>query len=249
MTRVIVTAVLFTSFVSGQTGSTPIATDRPAVTDSSVVVPAGSLQAENGLTDTVSQGQRTLDRPETLLRFGLASKTEFRFTAPDYFGGSNQPSGLGDLAVGIKQQLGPTPGGFDVSLVVALSLPTGANAISSHGYDPFVQAPWSRSLSSNWTAAGMLSVYFPTAGSRRNVTGETTFLFDRQLTKAWDAFIEYAGDFPEVGGPRHLIHFGTAWKPTLRQQLDLHFGKGLSTATVDRFLGVGYSVRWQAMRH
>lgn len=34
-----------------------IATDRPAVTNSSVVVPAGSLQAKNGFLETSSQGQ------------------------------------------------------------------------------------------------------------------------------------------------------------------------------------------------
>ena len=73
-----------------------------------------------------------------------------------------------------------------------------------------MQLPWSRALSPNWTAAGMLSVYWPTEPGRRNVTGETTFLMDRQLTKTWDAFVEYAGDFPEQGGPRHLMHFGTA---------------------------------------
>jgi hypothetical protein len=39
----------------------PIATDRPAVTDSSVVVPAGSLQVENGFLETSSQGQSVLD--------------------------------------------------------------------------------------------------------------------------------------------------------------------------------------------
>ena len=33
------------------------------------------------------------------------------------------------------------------------------------------------------------------------MTGETTFLIDRQLTKTWDAFVEYAGDFAEQGGP------------------------------------------------
>jgi Putative MetA-pathway of phenol degradation len=111
-----------------------------------------------------------------------------------------------------------------------------------------VQLPWSRSLSANWTVAGMLSVYFPSEGNRRNVTGETTFLIDRQLTKVWDAFAEYAGDFPEEGGPRHLTHFGTAYKVTPRNQIDLHVGVGLSAAAVDHFIGVGYSFRFQAMR-
>jgi hypothetical protein len=214
-----------------------------------VVVPAGSLQFENGFTETVNSGQQTFDGPETSLRFGVASTTELRFTAPDYFGQPGMSSGFGDLVAGMKQQLGSMPGGFDVSLVVSLSLPTGAHAISSHGYDPFVQLPWSHSVSSNWTAAGMFSVYWPSEQGRRNVTGETTLLMDRQLTKTWDAFVEYAGDFPEQGGPRHLAHFGTAYKLTPRQQIDLHAGFGLSSAALGHFIGVGYSFRIQAFRH
>jgi hypothetical protein len=247
--RIALMVFLAASLASAQDGpASPIATDRPAVTDSSVVVPQGSLQFENGFEDAVDNGLRTFDGPETLMRFGVAPKTELRLTAPDYFDQSGTISGFGDLSIGVKQQLGPTPGGFDVSLILSLSLPTGSPAFSSHGYDPSVQAPWSRALSPNWTVAGMFSVYFPTEAARRNVTGETTFLFDRQLTKPWDAFIEYAGDFPERGGPRHLLHFGTAFKPTPRQQFDVHVGVGLSSAAVDHFIGVGYSFRFQALR-
>ena len=94
----------------------------------------------------------------------------------------------------------------------------------------------------------MLSVDWPTEQGRRNVTGETTFLMDRQVTKTWDAFVEYGGDFPKLGGARQLIHFGTAYKPTPHQQLDLHVGLGLSSAAVDHFIGVGYSFRLQAVR-
>jgi len=244
---VAVVPIAYGQAVASDPTPAPIATDRPSVTDSSVVVPLWTLQAENGFARTESSGQRTFDGPETLLRFGVASKTELRFSAPDYFAPAGSSSGFGDLAVGMKQQLGPL-GGFDVALVLSLSLPTGASAISSHGYDPSVQVPWSRALSSNWTVAGMLSVYWPTVQGRRNVTGETTFLVDRQLTKPWDAFVEYAGDFPEQGGPRHLVHFGSAYKLTARQQIDLHFGLGLSAAAVDHFIGVGYSFRLPAFR-
>jgi Putative MetA-pathway of phenol degradation len=115
-----------------------------------------------------------------------------------------------------------------------------------------VQVPWSRALSGNWTAAGMFSVYWPTYqsfdGRARNVTGEATFLVDRQLTKPWDAFVEYAGDFPEVGGTRNLLHFGTSFKLTPQQQIDFHFGVGLSSATLNHIVGVGYSFRFQAIR-
>ncbi len=224
----------------------PIATDRPSVTDSSIVVPAGNIQLENGFLETRSQGQSVVDGPETLVRVGIARRSELRFNVPDYFHNFSAGAGFGDFAFGVKQQLGPVRG-FDVSVVAYLSFPTGARGISSGGYDPAVQLPWSRSLSANWTAAGMLSVYFPTQGATRNVTGESTFLVDRQLTKRWDAFVEYVGDFPESGGTRHLLHFGTAYKLAPRQQIDFHVGAGLTRATVDHFIGVGYSFRFQAV--
>jgi hypothetical protein len=229
----------------------PIATDRPSVTASSAVVPRGSLQLENGFTATAAQGQDTLDLPATALRFGLISTTELRATVPDYFyqTGSvpGRISGYGDPAIGLKHHLG-APGGFDASLILTLSLPAGANAVSSHGYDPSVQLPWSRPLSSNWTAQGMLSMYFPTVDGSRNVTGETTFLVDRTFTKQSDGFVEYVGDFPQRGGPRLLQHVGAAWRPTAWHQFDIHAGVGLSAAALDHFIGVGYSFRWQALR-
>jgi hypothetical protein len=224
-----------------------ISTDRPAVAASSVVVPWGSFQFENGFLMTTGQGQRIFDGPETALRFGVADNTELRFSVPDYFYDSNGAgTGFGDISIGMKRQLGPAAG-FDVSVIVFVSLPTGAHAVSSHGYDPGVQLPWSRKLSDNWTAAGQLAVYFPTQTGGRKVTGETTFLLDRQLTKPMDAFVEYADDFPERGGPRHLLHFGVAYKIAAQQQLDVHFGWGLSTAAVDHIIGVGYSFRFQAL--
>jgi hypothetical protein len=170
----------------------PISTDRPAVAASSTVVPIGSLQIENGF---LLSNPHSFDGPETAIRFGLTGNTELRFSAPDDYFNSTLNSGFGDTSIGMKQQLGPA-GRFDVSLIVFLSLPSGANAVSSHGYDPGLQLPWSRKLSHNWSAGGQLAVYWPTQGDHRNLTGESTFLLDRQLTKPMDAFVEYAGDFP-----------------------------------------------------
>jgi hypothetical protein len=237
---------------SSTAAAQPIATDRPAVTNSSIVVPAGSLQLENGFLETGSQGQSIVDGPETLVRLGVATRTELRFTMPDYYRNLSTTGGLGsgfgDFALGVKEQLGPTPGRFDVSAILFMSFPTGAHTVSSGGYDPGLQIPWSRALSANWTAAGMFSLYWPTQAGKRNLTGESTFLIDRQLTGPWDVFVEYAGRFPESGGPQHLLHFGTALKVTKRQQLDFHASVGLSSAAVDHFIGIGYSFRFQAFR-
>jgi len=222
-----------------------IATDRPAVTDSSIVVPSSYLLLENGLTETGTQGQQSLDLPETLIRFGLTPKIELRFTVPDYFQNSNMgrgfASGWGDLSLGVKQQLVATSTGLDASLIVMLSVPTGADAISSHGYDPQFLLPWSHPISKSWTAAGMFALFWPTQGASRNLTGQPSFLIDRQNTNRWDTFVEYAAEFPQRGTPQHLLHFGTAFKITSNQQLDFHIGFGLSSAAVDHFIGFGYS--------
>lgn len=139
----------------------PIATDRPAITNSSVVVPSSSFQAENGFLETSSQGQSVIDGPETIVRFGITKRTELRFTAQDYFyhlTGGNLGSGFGDLSLGVKEQLGPTLGKLDVSVILFLSFPTGNDVVSSGGYDPGLQVPWSCALSANGVAAGMFSV-------------------------------------------------------------------------------------------
>jgi Putative MetA-pathway of phenol degradation len=227
-----------------------ISTDRPSVANSSIVVPKGYFQVENGMLITRTQGDTILDLPETSLRFGLLERTELRFSVPDYFqtlsGGSL--AGLGDIAVGVKQQLGPTRDNFNFAAIIFLSLPTGAKAISSHGYDPGLQLPWSRALSTNWTASGQAAFYWPTLGDRRNFTTEVTFVLDRQLTRPWDVFVEYAGDFPDHTGSRQILHFGSSYKLSARQQLDFQVAAGLSSAAPDAYFGVGYSFLLHAVK-
>jgi hypothetical protein len=233
--------------------SSSISTDRPQVTSSSIVVPCGTLQFENGFEGSQSGNRWGFDLPETSVRVGVAKKTEVRFGVPNYVRNGDTASGFsngfGDMSVGFKQQLGPTPGKFDLSIIPAVSLPTGADALSSHGYDPSVQAPWSRALSKNWTAAGMLSFAAPTVGPRRDLTGQGSVYFDRQLTALCDAYVEYSGVFAQRTGPQHLIDFGSANKPTPHQQFDFHVGFGLSSAAPIYIVGVGYSVRFQIFHY
>ena len=131
---------------------------------------------------------------------------------------------------------------------IFLSFPARAQAISSHGYDPGLQLPWTYRLSRNWSAGGQLASYWPTIAGKHTFTGKPTFPIDGQLTKPWDAFVEYAGDFPQRGGPRHPPHFGSAYKLALRNQIDFHVAVGLSRAAANSFVGVGYSFPFRAAR-
>src|SRR5712675_2565945 len=62
-----------------------ISTDRPDVTNSSVVVPAGSLQIENGVNFSMRAGDRFVDGTNTRLRAGIANCLEFLVDTPTYF--------------------------------------------------------------------------------------------------------------------------------------------------------------------
>jgi hypothetical protein len=256
--QTIAIAIILAAFASqakaskcGSDAQSTIATDRPQTTESSIAVPCGSLQFENGFLETSAGHQWGLDLPESWMRFGIPGKGELRFAFPDYFTnafiGSGFARGASDISIGYKQQLGPVKG-FDVSLIPSFTIPTGAPGITSGGYDPSIQLPWSRALSKNWTAAGMFSVLWPTQGARRNVTGQSNIYFDRQLTAPWDAYIEYNEDSPERGSPQHALDIGSAFKLSPHQQIDFHWSFGLSTAAPACTIGFGYSVRFQVIR-
>ena len=227
-----------------QSGGEEIVTDRPDITESAVVVPKASLQAENGLTWTNDHLDNLVALCQTLLRLGLSDRTELRLTLPSYSLGMSRglgSSGVSDISVGFKQQLGPLPGGFDLSLIVATSVPSGARDKTTHRLDPFLKVPWSRELGNGWSIGGMASIFWPTEDGKRNLTWEPTFVIQRDLSRALDVFAEYGGDYPQHGGARQTIHFGTAYRINSTNQLDFHFGFGLSPATPQRFFAAGYS--------
>jgi putative Mn2+ efflux pump MntP len=141
------------------TDANPIATDRPDVTNSSLVVPMGSLQAENGIDWTVRHGSNALDGTNTRLRLGVAHCAEFVLDVPSYtvvFNGS-QPSGFSNTVVSFKRQL-PVPFGFDLSATAGLGFPSGSPKIVGQGYQPYIQFPWSHPIAEHWEVLGMFTV-------------------------------------------------------------------------------------------
>src|ERR1700753_4320614 len=54
------------------TAKDEIATDRPDVTNSSLVVPVGSLQNENGVNASARDGGRSIDGTNSRWRLGIA---------------------------------------------------------------------------------------------------------------------------------------------------------------------------------
>lgn len=229
-----------------ETEKPELITDRPDFTESSVVVPRGSVQLESGFTyEKGPGGFRSFNAPELLSRWGVGRKWELRLGMPDYFRirGSERASGFGDLLLGFKRQLGPLRGGLGASLIAGASFPTGARALSSNRVDPEAALTWATDLSERSSLSGMFGFGFPTEDGERRFIFQATVSWGRSLGGNWGAFLEYAGQFPSAGGDIHVIHHGYTYLLTSDSQLDLHFGFGLSRAAPDFFVGAGYSVR------
>lgn len=226
-----------------------IATDRPDVTNSSLVVPTGSLQLENGVNRQVRAGATTLDATNSRLRAGIGDCTELLADLPNDVGPTrgHAPSGFTDLTPAVKRQLGPLPADVVASAVVGLGLPTGSAKLVPPGANPYLQVPWSRELAGGWGLSGMVTAFWFPQRDRGNPTVEPTFVLERALDQRTDLFVEYVADVAPHASAGQLINTGGAWRLSPTQQIDIHGGFGFAGDAPRWFVGLGYSVRFDAL--
>jgi hypothetical protein len=247
----LLTLLVTHSTISAKADSCPstrdeIATDRPDVTNSSVVVPAGSLQIENGINVSARDGSRFVDGGNTRLRAGVANCLEFLVDVPTYFANIRGPEGSGfsDVAPAIKWQISPIPGKADLSAVFGVALPTGSANIAGRGAQPYLQFPWSWELRSGWGLSGMFTEFIRPSDPTSRLITETTFVIEKRLTERASLFVEYVGDYPANGSPAQLVNSGGLYHLTPTQQVDFHIALGLNHNAPSYIVGVGYSVRF-----
>jgi hypothetical protein len=222
-----------------------IATDRPDVTNSSIVVPVGSLQSENGVNTSAQDGRQGVDGTNSRWRLGVAPCLELLVDLPNYFAKAHGSavSGFSDVSPAVKWQISPVPGKIDLSIVSGVALPTGTAAIVGRGAQPYVQSPWSWQLRDGWGISGMFTEFFrpEDLGARRST--ETTFVLEKKLTERFSLFTEYVGDYPQGGAPLQMWNSGGTYHLTRTQQLDFHFAVGLNHNSPNYTVGLGYSFR------
>jgi hypothetical protein len=224
---------------------TEIETDRPDVTNSSLVVPTGSLQGENGVNLSARRGAQTLDGTNSRLRLGVAPCLEILVDLPTYFVAlrGRPDSGFSNVAPAVKWQISPLPGKFDLSATFGVGLPTGTAAIAGPGTQPYLQFPWSYEFTRAWGLSGMLTTFLRPSDPAARLTQEATFVVERKIGERAALFVEYVGDFPDRGGASHLFNSGGLYRVTPTQQIDFHVGFGLNRNAPDYFFGLGYSFR------
>ena len=222
-----------------------IATDRPDTTNSSVVVPHGSLQMENGANWAVRQGSDVLDGSETRVRLGVGRCSEVLIDVPNYFAAFNglATSELSNLVISIKRQLFTERPSFSLSAVAGLGFPVGHSEGSGHFYTPYVQFPWSFAITEDWSVNGMLTVTWSVNQAVHKANIEPTFVVEREFGTKGDLFVEYIGDYATRDRASQIVDVGGGWHVTPRQQVDFHVGVGLTPAAPAHYVGVGYSFR------
>jgi len=229
--------------------------DRPHIADSSVNVPKGLMLQENGFQQLYANRRSgTFDFPETLMRLGVTDKTELRFNAPNFFSQSmvapdsdsmgpiQRSTGFENMQAGLKRRLGPIgPTKFQIAVNPYISIPTGFSQQSTR-VDPFIKFPFSQELNEKWDIEGMQSFFYPTGSDgHRNLDWQNSLVLNRSWGRQRNVFIEYVGDLFEHGPMSNLIHFGAAYRPTRRQQMDVQFGFRMNNAAPIAFFGFGYS--------
>lgn len=241
-------------------------TDRPDQTESSVVVPPGSIQIELGWTMTRDDvdGVRfeSSEVPGTLLRIGLAEAVELRIGWTGWVdeevrasGSTLGVDGLGDAELGAKIHLRSENGGApEMALLIGTSVPVGDGELTSDRFDPSLRLLLSHSLSDRIDLGYNVGLAFDTVvddptGSEDVRSTLSNYIYTVAmgfgLTDRLGAFVEFYGEIPASasGGPAHSFDSGLTYLLCPNLQLDLAAGLGLSEAADDWFVGLGLSVR------
>jgi hypothetical protein len=227
------------------TSKDEIATDRPDVTNSSLVVPTGSFQSENGVNLSGRNGATIFDGTNSRLRLGVTPCLEVLVDVPTYFAvlSGEASSGATNVTPAIKWQISPVPGKIDLSVVAGAGLPTGTPSIAGPGIQPYLQFPWSWELGGGWSLNGMDTAFFRPSDPVSKLITETTFSLEKKVGEHADVFVEYVGDYPEHGASELLLNSGGAYRLRKTEQIDFHVAFGLNENAPTYIFGLGYSFR------
>jgi hypothetical protein len=236
---------------SAPSSPTPALTpDRPGFTNGSDTVPPGRVQVEAGLAVTRAPGgdggAQTTDFPEILTRIGLTPTLELRVQLPDYetitHGG---PSGFGDALLGAKIKVYQSKdGNTKAALTPAISIPTGASALSSGHVDPLLTLAAQTVSGARWSLAANVALSDPSGDGTRDFTTAPSGSVSYQLTSALSVYGELYDSIPQKGQSSPITDGGFTYQVNSNLQFDLETGSGLGGGAPVRFYGGGVALRF-----
>ena len=235
----------------GQQGTSvpELAAGRPGITESAGVAGRGVVQFEGGLefdaTRAAGVWSRTVLLPD-VLRVGLTSRLEVRL-----FGDgltvdrtlSAHDSGLADLAVGAKYiVLDARHAGFELAVIPALSLPTGADRLSSHRYQPSLTLSIARDLPAGFDLGASAGTTWTRDPAQRR-TRAASLAIGHPITGPWSGYGEVAAADGDAGAVDWLGDAGLSRTIGRNAQIDVELGHRLAGGAPEWMIGAGLVVR------
>lgn len=228
-----------------------IATDRPNVVESPLVVDVGMLQGEAGLGMTRTADVDLFSAP-ILLRYGIAQGWEVRLETPG-LGTRTDPAdvldetGLGDVALGAKWHLRDADdSGPGFALLFHADLPTGSGDFKGSGVRPSVRGTGDWSLTELLTVGGLVGVRFDKLEDRRFTSAILAGTLGQQWTPDFGTLVEVAFTqiaSEEYGGNVGLLNLGGVFLARDWLQFDALLGLPLTSGAPDVLFTVGLSYR------
>ncbi len=212
-----------------------IVTDRPDQTEASSTIPNHALQVESGILTGYQDDVRQLVLPNTLLRYGLTDKVEFRFITQLEINNYNDTimEGMSDLWVGTKIQLFKKPeSNTEVAFLTHLSVPTGSKVITSGSYGIYSRLLLSHRINDFLNLGYNIGYDYTGIGLESQTANRGSFIYTASLgisiNDSVGAYIESFGEFGNL--ERHMSSFdaGFIYQPSSHIQLDFSFGLGLN---------------------
>lgn len=259
-----VIAALLASAASAQDKLRDLCTDRPGLDTPACTVDQGHLQIELGLgdwtldkqpdsrTDTVSTGQVSA-------RYGIGASTELRVAWTAYThvrtrdrasGAIDRVGGVGDVVVGIKQNLAnPDGSGFSLAVLPQAMLPTGKDGIGAGDWGGGLLVPIDYALSDSLTLemTPEIDAAVNEDGSGRHLAYGSAIGLQTKLGKkaSMSAEFEAIRDRDPGGhGTTALAGVYLGYQPQDTLQLDLGGQAGLNRQSPDVEVYVGVSKKF-----
>ena len=237
-----------------------ITTDRPSFSNSTYVVPPGTLQFESGVNRQKSQDelgtQTWLTETPLLVRAGIQSTFEARFGWNGYEWrrvGNEISEGPGDLGLGFKwralENSGWTP---SAASVVTVEFPSGAPSIRHVGYRPGLQVPFDWQLPADFSLTAMPGITYDTTDDGKRFWDPIFgVVANYGVTKNVQTFLEWALQQiapADDGGTIQTLNVGAAWQFLPDWQIDGSVWHGLNRNSPVIFCTLGLSTRFSAWK-
>ncbi len=220
-----------------------IASDRPGIGSGSYVLELGTVQAEGGVAYANGESVDVYSIGQLLIRIGTpyleAQALLNSFVIADFPTGDEE--GFQDFGFGLKARLYRQPeSDLAVSVLATLSVPTGADFLSSDEVIPAATLLADYALSDRWALSTNLGYALGLDDVDDVFAVTLTPSVSLPVEANLGAYFGYAGFFSS-GQDQHFLEGGLALLANVDVQLDLNAGVELDSG--DYFIGVGVAAR------